>query len=106
MKMYNSEGNMKPAYAVLINDLLQQYHFKTANLQAAFAVADEVRTFSLNDYAFRLSIGLEGLLSAAMAASDQESADALSIIVSQCNGGQIPFPVFNWKSTIGEGVNH
>ncbi|MHA3240244.1 hypothetical protein ACX1GI_08725 [Yersinia pseudotuberculosis] len=45
---------MKQAYFTLINDLLQQYHFKAENLRAASAVADEVRMFSLNDYAFRL----------------------------------------------------
>lgn len=78
---------MKQAYFTLINDLLQQYHFKAENLRAASAVADEVRMFSLNDYAFRLSVGLEGLLSTAQASGDQDSAQELELLVTQCNSG-------------------
>ena len=48
--------------------------------------------FSLNDYAFRLSVGLEGLLSAAQASGDQDSAQELELLVTQCNGGDIPKP--------------
>ncbi|EMK7712517.1 hypothetical protein V9P72_004086 [Yersinia enterocolitica] len=84
---------MKQAYSTLINDLLQQYHFKAENLRIASAIADEVRTFSLNDYAFRLSVGLEGLLSAAQASGDQDSAQTLELLVVQCNGGDIPKPL-------------
>lgn len=81
---------MKQAYSALTSDLLRQYHFKAENLRAASAIADEVRTFSLNDYAFRLSVGLEGLLSAAHASGDQDSAQVLEQLVTQCNGGDIP----------------
>ncbi|MCW6623679.1 hypothetical protein [Yersinia ruckeri] len=81
---------MKQAYFILINELLQQYHFKAENLRTATAVADEVRKFSLNDYAFRLSVGLEGLLSTAQASGDHTSAQALELLVTQCNGGVVP----------------
>ncbi|OVZ75015.1 hypothetical protein [Yersinia kristensenii] len=84
---------MKQAYSTLINDMLQQYHFKAENMRIASAVADEVRMFSLNDYAFRLSVGLEGLLSAAHASGDQDSAQVLEQLVTQCNGGDIPKPL-------------
>lgn len=83
---------MKKAYAILINDLLQQYHFKKENLNCATAIADAVRHTSLNDYAFRLSVGMEGLVSVARAAGDDSSADALELIVTQCNNGEIPSP--------------
>lgn len=84
---------MKQAYSVLINDLLRQYHFKAENMRAASAVADVVRQNSQNDYAFRLSVGLKGLLSIAEAAGDAESATALAAIVSKCNAGDIPQPL-------------
>lgn len=83
---------MKQAYAILINDLLQQYHFKIENLRSAPAVAAEVRKFSQNDHAFRLSVGLEGLLSVARAAGDAGTADTLESIISQCNYGTVPQP--------------
>ncbi|WP_439084306.1 hypothetical protein [Serratia bockelmannii] len=85
---------MKFAYSILINDLLQQYHFKNENMRAATAIAEEVRQFSQNDYAFRLSVGLEGLLSTAQAAGDTESAAILDALVSQCSSGSIPQPIF------------
>jgi len=84
---------MKKAYAVLLNDLLQQYHYKKENLNCAIATAEVVRQFSLNDYAFRLSVGIEGLASVAHAAGDNGSADALESLVSMCNRGEIPSPV-------------
>lgn len=83
---------MKQAYSILINDLLQQYHFKTENMRAASAVAEEVRQFSQNDYAFRLSVGLEGLLSTAQAAGDAEAAADLEALVYQCSAGDVPQP--------------
>ena len=84
---------MKKAYAVLINELLQQYHFKKENLNCAVATAEAVRQLSLNDYAFRLSVGMEGLASVARAAGDDVSADALESLVSMCNCGEIPSAV-------------
>lgn len=83
---------MKPAYANLTNQLLQQYHQKITTLRALPAVAEEVRQFSQNDHAFRLSVGLEGLLSVARAAGDTGSADTLESIISQCNYGTVPQP--------------
>lgn len=81
---------MKQAYTILANDLLHQYHSKFENMRRASAVADAVRQISQNDYAFRLSIGMEGLLSVARAAGDDESADQLETIISKCNAGEIP----------------
>ncbi|MGM7587475.1 hypothetical protein GST45_15650 [Serratia marcescens] len=83
---------MKQAYSILINDLLKQYHFKSDNIRAASAVAEEVRQFSQNDYAFRLSVGLEGLLSTAQAAGDLESAADLEALVYRCSAGDVPQP--------------
>lgn len=86
---------MKREYLTLVNSLLNAYHFKAENLRAAPALADEVRTFSLNDYAFRLTIGLDGLHSAAQAAGDFDNAQELDQLVTQCNNGSIPQPVEN-----------
>ncbi|HHQ6599928.1 TPA: hypothetical protein ACSTLW_000713 [Serratia fonticola] len=83
---------MKQAYSFLIDELLQQYHAKTANLQRSSAVAPEVRQVSLNDYAFRLSIGLEGLLSTAEAAGDGVATSVIDQLVRRCNSGDIPPP--------------
>ncbi|WP_226020108.1 hypothetical protein [Serratia symbiotica] len=80
---------MKFAYSILVNDLLQQYRFKSENMRAATAVAEEVRQFSQNDYAFRLSVGLEGLLSTAQAAGDAESAATLDELVIAQNMQQL-----------------
>lgn len=84
---------MKQAYSILINDLLQQYHTKAANLQCCSAVAPVVRQVSLNDYAFRLSVGLEGLLSTAQAAGDGVASSVIDQLVRRCNNGDIPQPV-------------
>ncbi|QUG77945.1 hypothetical protein GKQ23_15695 [Erwinia sp. E602] len=81
---------MKQVYTILAKDLLHQYHSKFENMRSASAVADAVRVISQNDYAFRLSIGMEGLLSVARAAGDDESADQLETIISKCNAGEIP----------------
>lgn len=81
---------MKREYLTLVNCLLKAYHFKAENLRTAPALADEVRTFSLNDYAFRLTIGLDGLHSAAQAAGDYDNAQELEQLVTQCNNGHIP----------------
>ncbi|WP_416261821.1 hypothetical protein [Gibbsiella quercinecans] len=83
---------MKPAYANLTNQLLQQYHQKIDTLRALPAVAEEVRQFSQNDHAFRLSVGLEGLLSVARAAGDTGIADTLEGLISECNYGKVPEP--------------
>lgn len=101
---------MKREYSTLSNRLLLQYHSKAENLRTASALADEVRMFSLNDYAFRLSVGLEGLLSAAQASGDQDCAQELEQLVTQCNGGDIPKPhrlFSNIKSTLlFRGISH
>ncbi|UJD79843.1 hypothetical protein FS595_09080 [Serratia rubidaea] len=81
---------MKQAYKTLIEELLQQYHTKAKNLQQASAVADAVRQVSMNDYAFRLSIGLTGLLSTAEAAGDGATALVIDHLISRCSNGDIP----------------
>ncbi|CAI2470067.1 Uncharacterised protein [Serratia ficaria] len=81
---------MKQPYQILIEDLLQQYHTKAANLQNASAVAPAVRQVSLNDYAFRLSIGLTGLQSTAEAAGDGVAATVIGGLIQRCNNGDIP----------------
>ncbi|AZP49604.1 hypothetical protein EJP80_03290 [Rahnella aquatilis] len=86
---------MRREYMTLVNGLLKAYHFKAENLRTAHAISDEVRTFSLNDYAFRLTIGLDGLYSAAQAAGDFENAIEIEQLVIQCNDGFIPQPVEN-----------
>ncbi|OKP25630.1 hypothetical protein [Serratia liquefaciens] len=83
---------MKQAYTILVDDLLTQYHTKAANISAASAIAPAVRAVSLNDHAFRLSVGLTGLFSAAEAAGDGVAAEVIDSLVSRCNNGDIPFP--------------
>ncbi|HEJ7249017.1 TPA: hypothetical protein ACGB89_001209 [Serratia marcescens] len=85
---------MKQAYITLVGDLLAQYHAKANNINAATAIAPAVRAVSLNDYAFRLSVGLEGLLSTAQAAGDLESAANLEALVCLCSAGDIPQPFY------------
>ncbi|AOF14805.1 hypothetical protein BB936_10315 [Yersinia enterocolitica] len=63
------------------------------SLKANLHAREKKTIFSLNDYAFRLSVGLEGLLSAAHASGDQDSAQELEQLVTQCNGGDIPKPL-------------
>lgn len=79
---------MKQPYKILIEELLQHYHTKTANLQMATATAPEVRQVSLNDYAFRLCIGL----STAEAAGDDPAAAVIDRLIMRCNNGDIPQP--------------
>lgn len=83
---------MKQAYITLVDDLLTQYHAKAQNINAATAIAPAVRAVSLNDHAFRLSVGLTGLLSAAEASGDGVAAAVIDGLVSRCNNGDIPFP--------------
>ncbi|MEB6537644.1 hypothetical protein MXM81_00905 [Serratia plymuthica] len=83
---------MKQAYTILVDDLLIQYHAKATNIRAASAIAPAVRAVSLNDHAFRLSIGLTGLFSAAEAAGDDVAAAAIDSLMSRCNNGDIPSP--------------
>ncbi|KAA6096664.1 MULTISPECIES: hypothetical protein [unclassified Pantoea] len=86
---------MRHEYQVLKNNLLNAYHSKVMVLKAATAVAPQVRENSLADYAFRLSIGLEGLVTVANASGDAESADELESVVAQCNRGEYPSPSVN-----------
>jgi hypothetical protein len=83
---------MKQAYIILVEELLHQYHSKAANLRDASAVASGVRQVSLNDYAFRLSVGLTGLLSTAEAAGDGVAAAVIDALLLRCNNGDIPLP--------------
>ncbi|WP_210452326.1 hypothetical protein [Pantoea ananatis] len=83
---------MRHEYQVLKNNLLNAYHNKVMVLKAATAIAPQVRENSMADYAFRLSIGLEGLVTVANASGDAESADELERIVSLCNRGEFPLP--------------
>lgn len=83
---------MRHEYQVLKNNLLNAYQRKVMVLKAATAVAPQVRENSMADYAFRLSIGLEGLVTIANASGDAESADELEAIVSLCNHGEFPLP--------------
>lgn len=83
---------MRHEYQVLKNNLLNAYHNKVMVLKAATAIAPQVRANSMADYAFRLSIGLEGLVTVANASGDAESADELEDIVSMCNRGEFPLP--------------
>lgn len=83
---------MKQPYRILIDALLLQYHDKANNLQSASAVAPEVRQVSLNDYAFRLCIGLTGLMSTAGAAGDGPAAEVIDRLIMRCNNGDIPQP--------------
>ena len=87
---------MKKEYQVLIGDLLQQYHYKKENLSHAVGIADEVRQISLNDYAFRLNVGLEGLLDVAKAAGDSESIKVLDELVRACAKGNVPTVIYNF----------
>lgn len=83
---------MRNEYQVLKNNLLNAYHNKVMTLKAATAIAPEVRAHSMADYAFRLSIGLESLVTVANSVGDSESADELESIVAQCNRGEYPLP--------------
>ncbi len=83
---------MRHEYQVLKNNLLNAYHSKVMVLKAATAIAPQVRENSMADYAFRLSIGLEGLVTVASASGDAESADELESVVAQCNRGEYPLP--------------
>ncbi len=83
---------MKQPYRILIEELLQHYHTKAANLQMATATAPEVRQVSLNDYAFRLCIGLTGLMSTAGAAGDGLAVEVIDRLIMRCNNGDIPLP--------------
>jgi hypothetical protein len=83
---------MKQAYMTLVDDLLTQYHAKAQNINAASAIAPAVRAVSLNDHAFRLSVGLTGLLSTAEAAGDGVAAEVIDALMLRCNNGDIPVP--------------
>lgn len=83
---------MRHEYQVLKNNLLNAYHSKVMVLKAATAIAPQVRENSMADYAFRLSIGLEGLVTVANASGDAESADELEKVAAQCNSGVFPLP--------------
>ena len=83
---------MRHEYQVLKNNLLNSYHNKVMVLKAATAVAPQVRENSIADHAFRLSIGLEGLVTVAHASGDAESADELEKVVAQCRRGELPLP--------------
>ncbi|MFJ5161999.1 hypothetical protein ACIP6T_22770 [Pantoea sp. NPDC088449] len=83
---------MRHEYQVLTNNLLNSYHNKVMVLKAATALAPLVRENSLADYAFRLSIGLEGLVTVANASGDAESADELEEVVALCSRGDYPLP--------------
>nr|WP_315289821.1 hypothetical protein [Serratia proteamaculans] len=86
---------MKQAYMTLVDDLLTQYHAKAQNINAASAIAPAVRAVSLNDHAFRLSVGLTGLLSTAEAAGDGVAAEVIDALMLRCNNGDIPAPQLN-----------
>ena len=83
---------MRHEYQVLKNNLLNAYHSKVMVLKAATAIAPQVRAHSMADYAFRLGIGLEGLVTVANASGDSESADELELVVAQCVRGEFPLP--------------
>ncbi|MGG2143481.1 hypothetical protein [Symbiopectobacterium sp. RP] len=74
---------MQPAYATLINELVQEYRTKLANLRYATAIAPELRQWLTNDYAYRLSIDLEDALDDAYAAGDIVSARQIDSVIRQ-----------------------
>ncbi len=85
---------MQPAYATLINELVQEYHTKRANLRAATATPPELQQQQQldNDYAYWLSIGLEDALDDAWAAGDIDSAAQIDRIIRQFYTGHLPEP--------------
>lgn len=83
---------MREEYRILADGLLYAYHNKVMNLKAATALHSQVREHSMADYAFRLSVGLEGLQTAASASSDDSSVYGLESLIVRCNKGDRPLP--------------
>lgn len=83
---------MQPTYATLINELVQEYHAKRANLRAAIATPPELQQRLDDDYAYWLSIGLEDALDDAWAAGDIDSAAQIDRIIKQFYTGHLPEP--------------
>ncbi|MEN3260032.1 hypothetical protein AAH678_14990 [Sodalis endosymbiont of Spalangia cameroni] len=79
---------MQLIYATLINELVQEYHTKRANLCAATATPPELQQQLDDDYAYRLSIDLEDALEDAYAAGDIDSAAQIDRIIRQFYTGQ------------------
>ncbi|CRL46136.1 hypothetical protein SGGMMB4_04483 [Sodalis glossinidius str. 'morsitans'] len=79
---------MQPAYATLINELVQEYHTKRANLRAATATPPELQQQLDDDYAYRLSIGLEDALEDAYSAGDIDSARQIDRVIRRFYTGQ------------------
>ncbi len=79
---------MQSAYATLINDLVQEYRTKRANLRYATAIAPELRQWLTNDYAYRLSIDLEDALDDAYATGDIASAKQIDSVIRLFYTGQ------------------
>ncbi|WP_291829938.1 hypothetical protein [Candidatus Symbiopectobacterium sp. PLON1] len=79
---------MQPTYATLINELLQEYRTKRANLRYATAIAPELRQWLTNDYAYRLSIELEEALDDAYATGDIDSAKQIDSVIRLFYTGQ------------------
>ncbi|MFT4464000.1 MAG: hypothetical protein ACMX3H_03365 [Sodalis sp. (in: enterobacteria)] len=83
---------MQPAYATLINEPVQEYHAKRANLRAATATPPELQQQLDNDYAYWLSIGLEDALEDAWVAGDIDSARQIDSVIRQFYTGHLPKP--------------
>ncbi|CAJ0999662.1 hypothetical protein SODG_002024 [Sodalis praecaptivus] len=83
---------MQPVYTTLINELVQEYHTKRANLREATATPPELQQQLDNDYAYRLSIGLEDALEDALAVGDIDSAAQIDSIIRQFYTGDLPTP--------------
>ncbi|WP_440866198.1 hypothetical protein [Symbiopectobacterium purcellii] len=79
---------MQPIYATLINELMQGYQAKLANLRAATAIALELRQWLINDYAYRLSIDLEDALDDAYTTGDIASAKQIDSVIRLFYTGQ------------------
>ncbi|CAJ0995246.1 hypothetical protein SODG_002747 [Sodalis praecaptivus] len=71
---------------------MQEYHTKRANLRAATATPLELQQQLDNDYAYRLSIGLEDALEDAYAAGDIDSARQIDGVIRQFYTGHLPEP--------------
>lgn len=80
---------MQPAYATLINELVQEYHTKRANLRAATATPLELQQQLDDEYAYWLSIGLEDALEDAWASGDVDSARKIDSVIRQFYTGHL-----------------
>lgn len=83
---------MREQYRTLADNLLNAYHHKVKNLNAATAIAPQVREASTADHAFRLSVGLEGLQTVANAAGDNDAYEEVERLISKVSCGNYPIP--------------